>query len=222
MRLTRIYLAKITAAAGIALFAAAPASYAFSDSEARQAILELRQEVRTLTETSQRASLQLANRIDMLEQEITRLRAQLEEMGGPRVASGSGAEQTEQAKDSKEQAAFDGAMDLYRKGDFKGSAESLSAFLTLYPASVLAPTAQFYLGSANYANKNYRGAISVLSTMAGKFPDHPRAPDALLVVAGSEFELNQRAAAKATLQKIVKSYPNTAAAQSAQERLKLL
>ncbi|UOD50813.1 tol-pal system protein YbgF [Orrella daihaiensis] len=220
MHLTRISFA---VAVTSCLAAVTPVSHAFTDSEARQAILELRQELRTLTETSQRASLQLANRIDMLEQELTRLRAQIEEMGGPRAALGSGSnEQPEQAKDSKEQAAFDGAMDLYRKGDFKGSAESLSAFLTLYPESVLAPTAQFYLGSANYANKNYRGAISVLNTMAGKFPDHPRAPDALLVIAGSEFELNQRTAAKATLEKIVKNYPNTAAAQSAQERLKLL
>lgn len=221
MRLTRLYIA---IAATASLITIAPVSHAFTDSEARQAILELRQELRTLTETSQRASLQLANRIDMLEQEITRLRAQIEEMGGPRAAMNAGGsqQQQEQAQDSKEQAAFDGAMDLYRKGDFKGAAESLSAFLTLYPESVLAPTAQFYLGSANYANKNYQGAISVLNTMAGKFPDHPRAPDALLVVAGSEFELNKRSAAKATLQKIVKNYPDTAAAQSAQERLKLL
>ena len=220
MRLTRISLA---VAATLTLATLAPVSHAFTDSEARQAILELRQELRTLTETSQRASLQLAQRIDMLEQELTRLRAQLEEMGGPRAASaGNAGPQPEQAKDNKEQAAFDGAMDLYRKGDFKESAESLSAFLTLYPESVLAPTAQFYLGSANYANKNYQGAISVLKTMSGKFPDHPRAPDALLVVAGSEFELNQRSAAKATLQKIIKDYPDTAAAQSAQERLKLL
>lgn len=219
----RFVRASLVVACTLSLLAAAPVTHAFTDSEARQAILDLRQEVRTLAETSQRATLQLAQRIDMLEQEITRLRAQIEEMGGPRVPSaGKASDQAEQAKDSKEQSAFDGAMDLYRKGDFKGAAESLSAFLTLHPESVLAPTAQFYLGSSQYANKNYKGAITVLKTMAAKFPDHPRAPDALLVVAGSEFELNQRGAAKATLQKIVKDYPDTAAAQSAKERLKLL
>ena len=58
--------------------------------------------------------------------------------------------------------------------------------------------------------------------MAEKFPDHARAPDALLVVAGSQFELNQRTNAKATLEKILKNYPGTAAAQSAETRLKLL
>lgn len=205
------------------LMVAFSSAHAFTDSEARQAILELRQQVRTLTETSQRASLQLAERIDQLEQEITRLRAKLEEMGAPASAAAGGAQATaEKASDNKEQAAFDGAMDMYRKGQFKEAATSLSAFLTLYPQSVLAPTAQFYLGSSNYAMKNYRGAISVLQTMAGKHPSHPRAADALLVVAGSQFELNDRGAAKVTLQRIVKDYKGSAAAQAAEKRLKLL
>lgn len=208
----------------VLLMVAFSSAHAFTDSEARQAILELRQQVRTLTETSQRASLQLAERIDKLEQEITRLRAKLEELGAPAVAGGAGSQTaaTEKASDNKEQAAFDGAMDMYRKGDFKEAATSLSAFLTLYPQSVLAPTAQFYLGSSNYALKNYRGAIAVLQTMAGKHPNHPRAADALLVVAGSQFELNDRGAAKVTLQRIVKDYKGSAAAQAAEKRLKLL
>lgn len=219
MRLHRV-LSSVLAGACLVVFA--PVSQAFTDSEARQAILELRQQLRTLTETSQNASLQLAERIDMLEQEIARLRAQLEELGGPPRPAQSGAQPMEQAQDIKEQSAFDGAMDLYRRGDFKEAIQSLSAFLTLYPDSVLAPTAQFYLGSSNYAIKDYKGAISVLKTMAGKYPDHPRAPDALLVAAGSEFELNARSAAKATLEQIVKNYPDSAAAQSAQQRLQLL
>lgn len=200
-------------------------AYAFTDSEAREAIVELRQQLRTLTDTSQRASMQLAQRIDRLEQEVTRLRAQIEELGAPpRAASAqsSGQPATEQAKDSKEQAAFDGALDLYRDRDFGESATSLAAFLTLYPESVLVPTAQFYLGSSYYALNNYKEAVSVLTSMAEKFPEHPRAPDALLVIAGSQFELNQRANAKTTLQKIVNDYSGTAAAESAEKRLQLL
>ena len=200
-------------------------AYAFTDTEARQAILELRQQLRTLTETSQRASMQLAQRIDQLEQEATRLRAQLEELGAPpgsASAQSRGQSGEEKAQDSREQAAFDGAMDLYRDAEYGESAESLSAFLTLYPNSVLAPTAQFYLGSSYYALRNYKESLPVLSRMAEQFPDHPRAPDALLVVAGSQFELNQRTNAKATLQKIVDNYNGTAAADSAEKRLALL
>jgi tol-pal system protein YbgF len=219
MRLIRLLPSAVI---GVCLLTLAPTAQAFTDSEARQAILELRQQLRTLTETSQNASLQLAERIDMLEQQIAGLRAQLEELGAPARSGQSSAQPLEQAQDIKEQSAFDGAMDLYRQGNFKEAIQSLSAFLTLYPESVLAPTAQFYLGSSYYAVNDYRGAISTLKAMAAKYPDHPRAPDALLVAAGSEFELNARPAAKATLDQIVKNYPDSAAAQSAQERLKLL
>lgn len=211
-------------AIGTSLIALSPSALAFTDSEARQAIIELRQQLRTLSETSQNASLQLAQRIDMLEQEIARLRAMIEELGGPRAGQfvDSSASAPEQVEDIKEQSAFDGSMDRYRQGDFKEAIQSLTAFLTLYPDSSLAPTAQFYLGSSKYAEKDFRGAISVLKAMAAENPDHRRAPDALLVAAGSEFELNDRAAAKATLQEIVSKYPDSTAAQSAGQRLQLL
>ena len=211
-----------TAAACSIMWLSTTTAQAFTDSEARQAILELREQVKILSETNQRANLQLAKRIDQLEQELTRMRAQLEELGAKPGGQSASADKAERAQDSKEQAAFDGAMDLYREGKFKDSSESLAAFLTLYPDSVLAPTAQFYLGSSFYALKQYSQAISILKTMSGKYPDHPRAPDALLVVAGSEFELNSRAAAKATLQKIVKDYGSSAAAEAAKKRLELL
>lgn len=111
--------------------------------------------------------------------------------------------------DAQEQAAFDGATDLYRKGQYKDAAESLAAFIALYPNSQLAPTAQFYLGSARYASRDYKGAIEQLNNLLQKSPDNARAPDALLVIAGSQIELNNRAGAKTTLQRIVRDYPNS-------------
>lgn len=199
-------------------------AYAFSDSEAREAIIQLRQQVRDLTDTSQRASIQLATRIDQLEQEVARLRGQLEEMSRPAGASGPAgtASPAEKGANAAEQSAFDAGLELFRKGEFKEASASLGAFLTLYPKSPLAPTAMFYQGSSSYALKDFKSAITQLQGMAKQFPDHARAPDALLVVAGSQFELNNRPGSKATLQKIIKDYPNTPAADTAAKRLKLL
>jgi len=42
------------------------------------------------------------------------------------------------------------------------------------------------------------------------------------VIAASQIELNDMAGAKASLQKIVKDYPQTSAAETAKSRLKLL
>jgi TolA-binding protein len=78
------------------------------------------------------------------------------------------------------------------------------------------------MGSSRYAQKDYKGAMTQLQGMIQKYPTHPRAPDALLVIAGCQVELNNRAGAKASLQRIVKDYKGTPAAETAAKRLQLL
>jgi TolA-binding protein len=70
--------------------------------------------------------------------------------------------------------------------------------------------------------KDFKGAIEQLTAMVQKSPDNARAPDALLIIAGGQIELNNRAGAKATLQRIVRDYPNAQAASTAKSRLQLL
>gem|GEM_PF-518163 len=160
-------------------------------------------------------------------EEVAQLRDQLELVSRqqpsakPGAPSGTNPPGTA-AGDPQEQAAYDGAMDLFRKGQYKEAAESLAAFTALYPNSQLAPSAQFYLGSSRYGMKDFKGAIEQLTAMVQKSPDNARAPDALLIIAGGQIELNNRAGAKATLQRIVRDYPNAQAASTAKSRLQLL
>lgn len=197
---------------------------AFSDDEARRAILELRQQIKQMNEQNQRARFQLADQIDALQLEMMRLRDQVEQAARPTPVSPNGRSASGEvaAADPQEQAAYDGSIDLFRKGQYNEAAEALSAFTTLYPDSALVPTAQFYLGSSRYALKDYKTAISELQAMVEAAPDNERAPDALLVVAGSQIELDDRAGAKATLERIVRDYPSTPAAETAGKRLQLL
>ena len=212
---------------------AAPAS-AFADDEARRAILDLRQQVQQQNEQNVRARLQLADQIQSLQQEIAQLRNQLELVSRQQTSTAQQGQQGQQqnnhpgnppgvsAADAQEQAAYDGAIDLFRKAQYKEASESFAAFAALYPNSALAPSAQFYLGSSRYALKDFKGAIEQLNRLVQNAPNDARAPDALLVIAGSQIELNNRAGAKATLQRIVSEYPQTPAAKTAQSRLQLL
>jgi len=213
----------LAAAVATAAMASAPA-HAFADDEARKAILELRQQVRQLTEQNQRATLQLADQIDALQREVARLRGEVEQASrpAPPSANHAGGADGPAVSNPQEQAAYDGAIDLYRKGQYKEASEALAAFSAMYPTSALTPTAQFYQGSSRYMVKDYKGAIAQLQALVNQSPDNARAPDALLVVAGSQVELNDRAGAKATLQRLVKAYPGTPAAEAAGKRLELL
>lgn len=222
-------LRNMAAALGLALAALTSPANAFADDDARKAILDLRQQIQQMNDQNIRARLQLANEIQQMHQEIAQLRDQLELAsrqqpqgnrppggGNPSDTGGAG------AGDPQEQSAYDGAMESYRKAQYKDAADALSGFIALYPNSQLAPTAQFYLGSSRYALKDYKGSIEQLQSMVQKAPDNARAPDALLIIAGSQIELNNRTGAKSSLQRIVKDYPTSPVAATAKSRLQLL
>ena len=204
------------------------AAFAFADDDARKAIVDLRQQIRTLTEANQRARIQLADQVEALEQEVMRLRGDMEQLtrpGGARGTSstaGGGRAPDAQSQDPREQSAFDQSMETFRKGQYKETIQNLTAFMTLYPDSTLTPTAQFYLGSSRYALKDFKGAMGTLQAMVQKYPTQQRAPDALLMVAACQIELNNRPGAKVTLQRIIKDYKCTPAADTATKRLPLL
>lgn len=216
----------LSAALSLSALIASPA-HAFADDEARRAILELRDQIKQMTDLSRQVRLQQADQIEMLQQEVAKLRGQLEQVNWQqsmqqRAADDQASGKSKQVADPQEQAAFEGPAGLFRSGKYKEAADSFTQFLQSYPNSQLAPEARFYQGSSRYAIKDFKGSIQGLQQLVRDTPDDPRASDALLVIAANQVELNDMAGAKASLQRIVKQYPNSSAAETAKSRLKLL
>jgi len=114
---------------------------------------------------------------------------------------------------------FEAALAVFRKGEFTGAQAAFADFIKRYPQSGFRPTALFWLGNAQYANRDYRGAIANFRALLTAAPDHPRAAEAVLSIANCQIELKDNAAAKRTLGEVVASYPQSEAAQAAKERL---
>lgn len=206
------------------LTAAAPAQ-AFADDEARRAILELREQVRNLTEQNRQARLLLADQLDTLRSEVTNMRGEIERMRFEldlKNGNTLGQNAATQVSNPQEQMAFNAPMAKFREGKYKEAADGFRTFLTQYPGSELAAEAGFYQGSSLYAAKDFKATIPALHTLIQNHPDSERAPDALLIVAAAQIELNDLAGAKTSLQSIVKNYPQSKAARTAQDRLTLL
>ncbi|MBI5279210.1 MAG: tol-pal system protein YbgF [Burkholderiales bacterium] len=121
--------------------------------------------------------------------------------------------------DPAEQRDFEAALATFRKGDFVAAQAAFSEFLKRYPASGYRPTALFWLGNAQYANRDYAGAIGNFRALIALAPDHPRAPEAVLSIANCQIELKQNPQARKTLDDLVKAYPQSEAAVAAKERL---
>ena len=121
--------------------------------------------------------------------------------------------------DPAESREFEAALAVFRKGEFPAAQTAFAEFIRRFPQSGFRPTALFWLGNAQYANRDYRGAIGNFRALLAAAPDHPRAAEAVLSIANCQIELKDNAAAKRTLGEVVASYPQSEAAQAARERL---
>lgn len=121
--------------------------------------------------------------------------------------------------DPNEARDFEAALAIFRRGEFPAAQAAFIDFIKRYPQSGFRPTALFWLGNAQYANRDYRGAIGNFRALLTAAPDHPRAPEAVLSIANCQIELKDNAGARRTLDELVKAYPQSEAAGAAKERL---
>ena len=80
-------------------------------------------------------------------------------------------------------------------------------------------TALFWLGNAQYANRDYAGSMANFRLLLSSAPDHLRAPEAVLSIANCQVELKDTRGARKTLEDLIKAYPQSEAAVAAKERL---
>lgn len=187
-----------------------------------------------------RSLLELQSQIDLLKSDAARLRGQNEQLlrdvselqrGQKDIAKGveERLRQVEPAKvtlDGEEfqvQAAekrdFEAALALFRSGSFAEAQTAFTRFASVYPRSGYMPSARFWLGNAQYANRDYKGAIGNFRALLTSAPNHARAPEALLSIANCQMELKETKGARKTLEDLVSMYPQSEAALAAKERL---
>lgn len=191
---------------------------AFSDDQARKAIIELRERI----EQDRRVRLDFAEQIEILKQEVASLRGQVEQMKWASGMTNTNHSNSHQNIDPQELAVYEVALELFKDAKYSESIASFDSFLQSYPSSELAPEAMFYRGSAQYATNNFNSSIQGLKELIQQHPNNERSADALLVIAASLIETDNISGAREALKTITSNYPDSSAASTAQERLKLL
>jgi tol-pal system protein YbgF len=209
--------------------------------EAQRLAVERETEIQRQDSTQLRRSLlELQNQIEALRGEIARLHGQNEQLlrdladvqrRQKDIAQGvdERLRKVEPSKvsvdgrefiaDPNEARDFEAALAIFRKGDFPAAQTAFTEFIKRYPQSGFRPTALFWLGNAQYANRDYKGAIGNFRALLAASPDHPRAAEAVLSIANCQIELKDTPGAKRTLDELVKAYPQSEAAVAAKERL---
>ena len=118
---------------------------------------------------------------------------------------------------------------LYQNGlrDFTGGKYDLARqeftdYLTNFPTNDLASNAQFYIGEIDYAQGNYKVAITSYVKVMSQYPKSFKVAASLLKKAQAEIKLGQKQAGVRDLHEVVRRYPGSDEARQAQARLREL
>lgn len=136
------------------------------------------------------------------------------------TAAVAGPAQKPAADPEAETREYESALNLFKGGKFKQAASAFETFNKARPDSALAPNAQYWLGNAHYAQRDCKKSMEAHRHLVSKWPQHPRAPDALMNVATCQQDLGDGKGARSTFQAILKNYPDSKAAGTAKQRLK--
>jgi tol-pal system protein YbgF len=114
---------------------------------------------------------------------------------------------------------YNAAVTQFNLGSTNTARRAFQQFLQQYPNDALAPDAHYYLADIMVQENRLDEAIGAFLRIPELFPTARKVPEALYRVGILYIELNQRADARAYLERVVTSYPESGAAVLARERL---
>lgn len=213
--------------------------------DANQKALEDRLSKLEASAADRGAILDLAGQLDQLRSDLARLRGQVEVLTNQidtaqkrqkdlyldidtRLRKLEQAQQTASAAQPAsgeapvtpaETKAYEAALNQFKLGNYPLAISAFEGFLVTYPSSSLAPSAQYWIGNAYYAQRDYKKAIASQEKLLSAWPDSSKAPDGMLNIASSQEATGDRRGARKTLEDLLTKYPDSPAAASAKQRL---
>jgi tol-pal system protein YbgF len=120
----------------------------------------------------------------------------------------------------QEREAYQKAFDLLRELRYAQATEAFRAFLKEYPSGRYAHIAQYWLGEAGYAQRDFRQAIADYEALLQHYPNSPKRAEAMLKIGYSYHELKQDDKAQQILKQLAEKYPDSTEAGQARNLLK--
>jgi tol-pal system protein YbgF len=214
-----------------------PVNIKLNDLDARTARIE--------RVVSNQSLLELAQHVDALQGEVRTLRGRIDELEnanqalrkqqrdlyadlerrigeGGAAGAGAAAGAAAAASAAPEQAAYTQAFDALKAGKYPAAISGFQGFLGSYPKSELADNAQYWLGEAYYASRDFPNAAGAFQAVIEKWPDSRKAPDAWLKLGFAQYEQKHFADARSTLTQVTHKFPDSEVAKRAAERLQYL
>jgi tol-pal system protein YbgF len=117
---------------------------------------------------------------------------------------------------------YQAAMRDRTAGSLDLAMQEFNQYLQYFPATDLAPNAQFYVGMIYYDKGDMDSAIRAFDLVLEKFPDNNKTADAMYMKGMALLKVDQRNAAVQEFREVIRRFPRTDLADKSRERLKAL
>ena len=124
------------------------------------------------------------------------------------------------AKKDLSLALYDAGLNAFTARKYDEAQRSFADFMKNYPTHSMAPDAQYYLAECYFQRNQFPDAALAYDTVITKFAKSSGAPGAYLKQGICFSKMNQKAAAKARMNELIKKYPNSPEAARAKTFLK--
>ncbi|MBL1277829.1 MAG: tol-pal system protein YbgF [Ectothiorhodospiraceae bacterium] len=121
-----------------------------------------------------------------------------------------------------ERADYERAFNLLKEGRYDLAVAAFKTFVQTHPGGHFSDNAQYWLGEANYVQRNFTVALAEFEKVIKNHPGSSKRADALLKMGYTYEELGQNGKARLSLNNVVLNFPNSTAAKLAKRRLQEL
>ncbi len=123
------------------------------------------------------------------------------------------------APTADQQELYDQGFSFLRQSNYNDAIVVFNQLVQQHPDGGLADDASYWIGEANYVNRQYAEAIRAFRSVVSQYPSSDRVPEALLKVGYVQYDIGDYTNAKTTFDDIIRRYPDHPVAISADSRL---
>src|SRR4051794_687749 len=167
----------------------------------------------------------LAARLERMDAKMTDLKNQLQIMQSPPPApAGTGVPGQPGASNippmgmSAEKTYNDARRDQ-QTGNLDLAAQEYQQYLTYFPTTELAASAQYYLGEISYTRNDYKAAADAFDAVLERYPNNPKTADAKYMKGMALARDGQRTKATQELRSLIQTSPSSEQARKAAQAL---
>lgn len=114
---------------------------------------------------------------------------------------------------------YGAAFNYLKEGRYAEAVEAFNQFIENYPTGRYAENAQYWLGEANYASRQFEQALIEFEKVLKTYPTSTKVPGAKLKMGYTYYELQRWREARDILNDVLRNYSSSSVAPLAEKRL---